>query len=392
LKLLRPHNLYYRKTMTNASTWKDDLPKAGKCTRLVVYVEQPINSPQHQLGETGPLVATRVADHITKLEVVVDGNHPIKSVTGIEAQIFNWYASKKMPPDMIRDLALGRSWSIFIFDFGRYFGDPLYYLDWEKHKSAELRVTNNVDGTIWTGLVLCVDEWLLEDPAVPPSKGVFVDRELKEYTTVQNGEEPTEIPTTDPVRSLILRAVPATSAAAPYHYKRDHFLTVETLNLSFKEEKEKILDNMYARELMWANTERYGLAKAGGVLLASQTGNTVQKSGIGYRRHTVVSFADIVGTALITNFIGAYTYRDNPLHMTPQSATNCYADWIAEGDSFHDSFMLFDAEEPVEQNLLTSDKAPVRLKVKTENNANAAGATVDLLLSTLEEYGKTLGK
>lgn len=383
----RRHNLYYRKTMDDDATWKDELPEAGHCTRLVVQVENPTTG-QHwgTLGGVGDhIYHSRVADRIPKLEVVVDGNHPFKSVTGLEAQILSFYRNKMVPPDYISDPALASQRSYFIFDFGRYFGDPNYYLDWSKHKTSELRVTNDFDGTVYASGLLTVDEWIAYGDPLPPSKGVFVDRELKEYTTVQNGEEPTKIPTTDPVRTLALMVRPTATDAAGYHWKSWPWECVEVINLSFLEEKAKFLDSIYARQLMRENTMRYGYPRVAGKGYLGGRGDAFL-TGIGFRHGTVVSFADVTGTALLTRTQAAWTWMDNPLVANPDSAGNDYLDFSCWGQSYHDSFMLFDAIEPVEKNLVTKDLAPVRLKLKTQNDADAADATVDIILSTFEAY------
>lgn len=392
MRIWRPHNLYYRKAQTDNDTWKKELPEKGKCTRLVVQVENP-NTGQHwgTLGGVGAhIYHSRVADRITKLEVVVDGNHPIKSLTGLEAQILSFYRDKKVPPDYISDPALSSQRSFFIFDFGRYFGDPDYYLDWEKHASSELRITNDFDGTVYASGVITVDEFISHGDPLPASKGVFTDRQLKEYTTVQNGEEPTKIPTTDPIRSLALMVRPTASAAAGYHWKSWPWECVETIDLSFLEEKLKLLDTIYARQLMRQNTMRFGYARTGGKAYLGGRGDSFL-TGIGFRHGTVVSFADVTGTALLTRTVAAWTWMDNPLVVNPDSAGNDYFDFSCWGQSYHDSFMLFDAIKPVEENLITKDEAPVRLKLKTQNDADAADATVDIIMSVLETYGAGLG-
>lgn len=390
--LWRPRNLWYRKTMDDDSTWKGDLPEKGKCTRLVVICENAVNSGQHWPDpDTNYILDSRVADEITKLEVVVDGNHAIKSLTGLQAQILSFYRNKMVPPDRIWDPSLGPQWSVFIMDFGRYFGDPEYYLDWSRHETAELRVTNDVDATVLRDLILTVEEWIPYGETLPESKGVFVDRELKSYTTTQNGEEPTKIPTTDPIRSLALQVIPEATSSAPYHWNRWPYLCVETVDLSFLEEKAKILDGFYTKRVMENNAQRYGFPTVGGKGYTHEAG-VAMLSGVGYRFGSPTSFADIVGTALITNFVGLYTWQDNPMTVTSQAWANAYFDFLVWGMAYQDSYMLFDAMDPVQQNLITKDQAPVRLKINTENHANAADATVNLLLSTLELYGAGLGK
>jgi len=381
----RPHNLFYEKAMTNASTWKEDLPQSGKCTRLVVTVENPLTGA-HWVQVSGfgaHIYHSSPAYRLTKAEIIVDGNHPVKSLTGIEAQLLSFYRNKKEPPDRIRDPALSAQQSIFIFDFGRYFGDPEYFLDWSKHKTSEIRLTNDADGTVYNGMVVTVDEYVAYGVEPAASKGVFVDRQLKEYTTAQNGEESVEIPSVDPIRSIALRCKPDVTTSAPYHYKRYPRDVLNEINLSFLEEKIKLLDRRYAEQVMWDNAHRYGYVRQAGKGLSGARGDAFL-SNVGYRLGTVCSFADVVGTALITRYMGAYTYADNPLVINPNATGNDYIDFDCWGMSYHDSFMLYDAEEPVQQNLLGKDEAPIRLKQKTENNANAAGATVDVILSTLE--------
>lgn len=392
MRIWRPHTLYYRQAMTDDDTWKKELPEKGKCTRLVVQVENP-NTGQHW-GTLGGVSAnvyhSRVADRVPKVELVVDGNHPIKSLTGLEAQILSFYRMGKVPPDYISDPALSSQRSYFILDFGRYFGDEEYYLDWDKHETAELRITNDFDGTVYASGVVTVTEFIPHGDPLPASKGVFVDRQLKEYTTSQNGEEPTKIPTSDPIRSLALMVRPTVSAAAGYHWKRWPYLCVEKIDFSFLEEKLKLLDSVYTRELMRQNTMRYGLARISGKGFTGGRGDSFL-TGIGHRLGTVVSFADIVGTALIDRAQSVWTWTDNPLVQNPDTEINSYVDFICWGQSYHDSFMLFDAIDPVDENMITKDEAPVRLKLNTENHADAADATIDIILSTLETYGAGLG-
>lgn len=380
----RPHNLYYRQSMDDAGTWKDELPEAGKCTRLTVQVRCPTLSGQHHIGLGDLVNPGRVASKITKVEVVVGGNRPIKSLTGIQAQILDFYRNKRAVHDYMRDPSLSPQYSYLHFDFGRYFGDKEYYMDWAKHKVNELRITNDVDGTVWDALVASIDEWIWEGPDLSPTLGVFNDRQLKSYTTEQDGEEPTEIPTEDPVRSLAIQVIPADSASQPYHWADAIDDCANVVDLSFEEKRLKLLDSYRVAEMIIRNGERYGEAVQGGKFCTSTTPEAIL-SGIGRRLGTTVSFADIAATALITNFMGLYTYADNPMTVSCQSATQSYYDWIAHGLAFHDSIMLYDAEEDIIENLLTTEKAPVRLRVDTADASAAADAEVNVLLSSLQE-------
>ena len=382
-----PHNLYRAADMVDDATWKEELPEKGKCTRIVVRIENP-QSGQHWEAADLPteyVLYTRVAEIITKLEIVVDGNHPIKSLDGTQAQIVDFYRNKRVPPDKIRDPAISNSFSFFVFDFGRYFGDPEYYLDWSKHGSSEIRITNDVDGTCWDELNVWVDEYVAFGDAPPPSKGVFVDRQLKTYTGAQDAEESTRIPSEDPIRSLLLTCRPDYTTAYPYRflgYPRD---IINEINLSFHEEKMKLLDRVYSKDLMYANALRYGYPVSHGKGLASSVGIGLF-SGIGYRLGTVVSFATVTGTAVITQYVGAYTHTDNVMNVLVNALNNQYFDFDVWGLMFHDSLSLYDAVEPVEQNLITNTLAPVRLKQKCQDSSNADDSTIDLILSTLEKY------
>lgn len=380
----RPRNIYYRKTMDDNDTWKDELPEAGKCTRLTVQIRQKTMTGKHQYDAADGINPSRPADKTTKVEIVVGGNRPIKSLTGVQAQIFDFYRNKRAPPDYLRDLSLSPQYSYLHFDFGRYFGDKEYYMDWGKHKINELRITNNVDGTIWDALTCNVDEWIWEGPTLPPTKGVFNDRQLKTYTTIQDGEEPTAIPLTDPLRSLAIQVIPLDAASAPYTYKDAIEDCANVVDLSMQEERLKILDDYRVAEMIIRNGERYGEAVQGGIYCSGAASPEAMLTGIGRRLGTTVNFADITGTALITNFMGLYTYADNPITVTCQSATNSYYDWIAHGLAFHDSIMLYDAEENVIENLLKSDKAPVNLRIDTADASAAADAKVNILLSSLQ--------
>ena len=383
----RPHNLYRNQDMVDDSTWKKELPEVGKCTRIVVRVENPQTGSHFADADlpNASTLYTRVAEILTKLEIVVDGNHAIKSLEGPQVQMIDFYRNKRVPPDKIRDPALSNSFSFLTFDFGRYFGDPMYYLDWSKHKSSEIRITNDVDGTCWDELNVWVDEYVAfgEDP--PPSKGVFVDRELKSYTGAQNAEESVKIPSTDPIRSLILSCRPDYQAALPGRYLGYPRDIINEINLSFLEEKMKLLDRIYARDLMYQNALRYGYPEFHAKLCTGITG-IGHFTGIGYRLGTVVSFADVVGTDAITVYVGAYTHVDNPLIVMATAAGAEYYDVDAWGLMFHDSLMLYDAVDPVEKNLITKDLAPVRLKQKCQDSSNADDSTIDLILSTLEPY------
>ena len=382
----RPHNIYRNKDMVDDSTWKKELPESGKCTRIVVRVENPQTGYhlEHADLPNEYVFYSRVAELITKLEIVVDGNHPIKSLKGTQAQMIDFYRNKRVPPDKIRDPAISNNFSFFTFDFGRYFGDPEYYLDWSKHKTSEIRITNDVDGTCWDELNVWVDEYIAYGEELPASKGVFVDRELKSYEGAQNAEESVKIPSVDPIRSLIMSCRPDYTTAYPYRYLGYPRDILNEINFSFLEEKLKLLDRIYAKDLMYQNARRYGYPVSHGKGLSSSVGLSLF-TGIGYRLGTVVSFATVVGTAVITQYVGAYTHVDNPLVVLVNALNNQYFDWNCWGLMFHDSLMLYDAQDPVEKNLITKDLAPVRLKQKCQNSSNADDSTIDLILSTLEE-------
>lgn len=122
----------YRQALVSdpASTVVIDLPRSNVLSGLVLNVQATNGATA---GNQYPI------DMVSRIEVIADGSKELFSMTGKEAFITTYALTGKIPPCNHSLAANAVQFSTFLIPFGRFLGDPEYYLDCGSFTSLELR-------------------------------------------------------------------------------------------------------------------------------------------------------------------------------------------------------------------------------------------------------------
>ena len=150
-----------------------------------------------------------IHDDVDSIDLV-DGSEEIFSLSGIEALILNAFEAKRMPYMDITEAAGGVQKEAFIINFGRYIGDPDYWLDPTEFRNLQLRLAHSLTISATAGFatgsgVIDVIAKVFEEK---PSgrNGYMIAKEQYSFTSGASGIETAMLPTDYTWRMLIQRA------------------------------------------------------------------------------------------------------------------------------------------------------------------------------------------
>ena len=192
-----------------------------------------------------------IHDDVSLIEVV-DGGKVIASLSMIEWLAINAAYLKRIPHQLLTENASSKQEERIIIPFGRFIGDPNYYLDVGMFKNPELRI--NVGLTIsatagfatGTGKVTVIGKIMDERPG--EYKGFLRHREIRSFTSAASGDEPVSIPTNYPISMLAVLARLST-------YRPDEVISKVKVSVN---NDEWVPVNDYVEDIIDMNQERFG--------------------------------------------------------------------------------------------------------------------------------------
>ena len=153
--------------------------------------------------------ATYIHSDVDTIEVL-DGSRVIYSLSGVQARSLNCYEMGHYPAVSYDEGANNIQQELFRVSFGRWVGDPQYWLDPSMFQNPVLRVTVSMtisatvsfvtDTTVVTAIVHTWDERPVE------RRGTFLTKEYKSFTSLASGDDRGNLPRDFPYRVIILRA------------------------------------------------------------------------------------------------------------------------------------------------------------------------------------------
>ena len=197
--------LVYQEAQTsNTSVYKKKLPEKGYLSGIDLRIRV-------QNGSTSA-INMFLTDAIKKIEVIRNGTDRIFSLTGDEAFKQPWMKFGR-PPEYTFD-ATGSAYQMINFPirFGRYLGDPQYFLDLGKYNSVNLEI--DYDMTLWGAVAattfttgtfepsLVLHSFPQNRSMVP--KGFIQTREIENYTSVASGNKDMQLPSQNPISAISL--------------------------------------------------------------------------------------------------------------------------------------------------------------------------------------------
>lgn len=173
-----------------------------------INLSQPLSSIELIWQTTVVTAAAMLAPHvacISRIELV-DGSDVLVSLSGEEAQALAFYATGKMPANLISVKATEFMKSVIPIHFGRKLFDRELALDPKRFGNLQLKITHSEAAANASVIVnqLSVRGYVFDKRPVTPL-GFLMSKEIKDYTPVASGFEYTKLPADFPYRLLMLR-------------------------------------------------------------------------------------------------------------------------------------------------------------------------------------------
>jgi len=167
-------------------------------------------------ADTSQIDATKdhLIDWITSITIVGDDDKYVVNNTGRELAALAFRRLQKMPEAYINTLDNSINTFELPILFGRYIGDPEYYLNKQQFSKLELNIVNadSDTGNFFDAGTVELHELQLKG-APPASKGCFRSKEVKSWTPASATEAVTEeLPDKNPIETIMLSAVPTYTA------------------------------------------------------------------------------------------------------------------------------------------------------------------------------------
>lgn len=188
---------------SNAQTKVVKLPRSGALSGLMLRASMTNGATSGR--------AVKMLDVIDTVEVVADGSKPIISLNSDELLRWQRYWTKSFNHLVVTEAAAGvQRWFMPLL-FGRYLGDPQYWLPLSNFSDLELRVayspTIAADSGFATGTFeLEVMGWIQDSGTPSQFSGFF--RTLNKYnnSTAASGDLQIELPRGKPYRAVMVYA------------------------------------------------------------------------------------------------------------------------------------------------------------------------------------------
>lgn len=365
---LRFNELALNDVVDENSYKKYDLSEAGKLTALILKVGE-------QNEENLPSVEGRIPDHITKIEVMGKRDKTIKSVRGNDLMGLVAYRTGRIPPMRVRAADTRYSYVEFLILFGRYVGDPLLYLDLAKDSDIDLKITNDFGTTYWTDdqLKYTLHELFLPD-ATPPEKGYVRSYEHSYWPSVSGQTENKKLTPGFKVFDVLLRGAVDRNATTGLP-STDPYQVLREISVDFLNKKEKIIDSMETRDLLFILGQMYG----GPWTMTGQQ----YAGGDEYYPEGHIGYPDVHlftpnENATAATFLGTMEPDAGPMEVNTDSAQDFL--FLSQGWLPFNCLMLpFDIGWPNVPLLDTEVKKPVYIRVKSNTALGDVYLTVEEL-------------
>jgi len=339
-------NRYYKnEPMSNAGTWKEELPDAGLLAgiRLQIYM---VNGNAIQNSNK-----SRIIDHLTKLEVTNGADKTMFSLRGQQLKAVDFYDNKMVPGELAVLYGNQTQRTDLYIPFGRFYKDKDYMLDLNAWDSVYLEVTNDLT-TVQCADKACkmnVNLVTLEDARRMAAKYIKNYEWRAEKPKADTQYVYHELPTSDIMRRVMVQTDPdiATAGSAVSDPKGDSF----NLKFSFKEEKEIVLDAR-PKDLMRRNAWHYGIVETRGRYFPSAT--QYWDSAVGYVSNTVGS-AFKQGGGDGTDYVHLEDTNDR-FQKAGSVLDMTHLDLITKGFGYYHTMVLFDAFNDPESEYLDASK------------------------------------
>jgi hypothetical protein len=349
------------------------LPDAGKISSLYLVVTASCVS-----GGTNAAENAKLVERYTKIEVIADGSRELHVYTGPVAQAMQFYDNGRTPVDKVLEYATGMQRAIIPIHFGRKVMDPDLALTLENYESVEVRFTNDITSSVFTGLA--ENLYYVKaagDVGAFGAKGVLRKREWAKWTTVADEWKYWDLPEEELLRRIVLQANPdKTSNKADCDF-RDLMYDLEYKSRSGDIE----LIDANLEQLLWWNALEYGYELITGGE-AYRTADDSFEAGLGMQlaHGAFSSSADGSGSSTVPT---RSRDDDNTILMESYEADSPVS-WLTKGVGIWNTAVIrHDRMADLSDLLSLSDFKTVELNIHTRNSASAADGTNRIVLETV---------
>ncbi len=196
---------YIREAVSMAlnSTYRLDLPDVGMLGSILLRIEGTCASNASLTTEKW-----RMIDYLSDLQIILNGSHPCKDLTGYQAQAINFFDQKVMPDTKWNQYAAANQKEYILINFGRSLMDTEMGLDLSMFDNVQLRLTNTMTSTYYAdSLTISLLGYFKEEAGGFP-QGYIKSEQFKTWSATANTWEYTDLPTEGKLRRLILQLEP----------------------------------------------------------------------------------------------------------------------------------------------------------------------------------------
>ena len=163
---------YYRKFKASALNDSDTdefiLPETGLLSGIMLHIKNK-NSAASQAAVKQPLIK-----HISKLQVVGDGDQSLYELSGEQCKSHSFYNDGIIQPETRTLYGNKTQRSMFAIEFGRHLQDLDYMVDLSKWSDLKLKITNTFASTQFTASQAAVDIFLLMAEGATPQSNQYL--------------------------------------------------------------------------------------------------------------------------------------------------------------------------------------------------------------------------
>jgi hypothetical protein len=191
-------------SMDQAGTYKEDLPKKGLLGSLLLKIGGANVSGYGVSGGDWRLI-----DKLSKVQIMVNGSHDVKTLTGKQVQALAFYDQGKVAGDAWRNYATNTQWAWLLVNFGRHLYDKDYGLDLGQFDRAELWLENTASSSYFSdSLSITIYCLWLREAAERAFKGYLRSQEVYSKLPVAGAWDYIDLPTEGMLRRILLNPVP----------------------------------------------------------------------------------------------------------------------------------------------------------------------------------------
>ncbi|MCL5026642.1 MAG: hypothetical protein M1531_09160 [Chloroflexi bacterium] len=349
-------------------TYELDLPKSGLLGSLALYVRSTQNGQPFLTA-----VKWRLIDYISKIEVVGDGSTVIKSFDGRQALACAYHDDRVVPPGLWRHYSNTPHRQWIPLHFGRRFYDELHALDLARFNQVQLKVTNDATSTQFqTDINIDVIAYWLREAAAAPA-GYYREEEWKTWVPAAAEPEYNDLPTSLPIRRILLRGRPAVDTADALNNSSMHRL-MSDIEFTLRTGQTRV----YKGSLEQLGHLSIGEMGAEPIVtgMIDRTAAYGFETGVGY----VTSGLGAVGAEGAADIAYGYTMKTADVQDSAQEMRQREADnpleFLVRGHGFMHNLPLFASRKDDDSDLLDPEKDKVvKVDITCQSGTTVTGTS-----------------